>query len=66
MNKYQHTIKQARIKYPLRRIALVNPPLAMMVDEYGNEFPESKIKNEVGTKVFIEQLKYFYEIENGL
>jgi|TARA_R110000744_G_scaffold292361_1_gene402903 hypothetical protein len=66
MNEYKYKIQQARIKYPLKETILINPILPMMVDESGEELPESKMRNTIGLDKFLVRLEMTFKAENGL
>ncbi len=66
MNEYQYKIKQARIKHPLTKKILINPLFPMMVNEFGEELPESKMRNTIELEKFLVRLEMTFKAENGL
>lgn len=66
MNEYQHKIKKARTEFPLKKTILLNPVIGMMVDEYGKELPESKLRNTIEIEKFLVKLECAYHHENSL
>ena len=63
MNKYQHKVNMARIKYPLKTYLVLNPAFMMIVNEYGKESIESRLNNEVELTRFLVTLEMYYERE---
>mgnify|MGYP000462879768 CR=1 FL=1 len=66
MNKYKYKIQQARIKYPLKNSILINPLLPMMVNEFGEELPESEMRNTLELEKFLVKLEMTFKAENAL
>jgi|GEM_PF-3590986 hypothetical protein len=63
MNEHQYRISKARIKYPLTKTILLNPIVCVMVDEFGNELPDSKIINTIEVEKFLVRLEMAYDRE---
>jgi hypothetical protein len=66
ISKYQYKINQARIKSPLKKTILFNPIISIMLNEFGEELPDSKLRNEMQVEKFLFKLESAYKYELAL
>ncbi len=65
MDEHKYRIEMARIKYPLKNTILLNPIIGMMVNEFGEELPESNKRNTIEVEKFLVRLEMVYEQESN-